>query len=131
VLRAFGFPVSGNGYNAVRRRVASLAVDTGHWRRNKPCAPRSLAAMLTAGVWISNRSRIKPRLVAAGLLANACALCGQRPRWKRKPLVLILDHINGVPDDYRAENLRLLCPNCNSQQATFSGRNAKRNRRAR
>ena len=45
------------------------------------------------------------------------------PTWRSKPLVLVLDHINGVNDDYRADNLRLLCPNCNSQTSTFCGRN--------
>ena len=25
---------------------------------------------------------------------------------------LILDHINGVPDDNRLENLQIVCPNC-------------------
>jgi 5-methylcytosine-specific restriction endonuclease McrA len=38
---------------------------------------------------------------------------------------MILDHINGIKNDSRLLNLRLLCPNCNSQTATFSGRNVK------
>jgi 5-methylcytosine-specific restriction endonuclease McrA len=52
-------------------------------------------------------------------------LCGQQPMWNGKQLVLILDHINGINNDNRLENLRLLCPNCNSQTPTFAGRNAR------
>lgn len=43
--------------------------------------------------------------------------------WNRAKLGLILDHINGVSGDNRPKNLRLLCPNCNSQQSTNGGRN--------
>ena len=28
------------------------------------------------------------------------------------PHGLILDHINGVHDDHRLENLQIVCPNC-------------------
>ena len=43
--------------------------------------------------------------------------------WNGKELKPILDHINGVSGDNRPENLRLLCPNCNSQQQTHGGGN--------
>lgn len=33
-------------------------------------------------------------------------------------VVLILDHINGINNDNRLENLRFACPNCNSQLKT-------------
>jgi 5-methylcytosine-specific restriction endonuclease McrA len=46
--------------------------------------------------------------------------------WNGIPLVLVLDHINGKNNDNRQNNLRLLCPNCNSQQSTFAGKNKKK-----
>ena len=39
---------------------------------------------------------------------------------------LILDHINGVNNDNRLENLRIVCPNCNAGLDTFAGRNTKK-----
>lgn len=40
-----------------------------------------------------------------------------------KPLTLILDHINGYNKDNRLENLRWVCPNCNSQLDTTNAKN--------
>lgn len=45
--------------------------------------------------------------------------------WLNKPISLQLDHINGINNDHRLENLRLLCPNCHSQTDTYCGRNKK------
>jgi len=70
-----------------------------------------------------NRCHLKRRLIQDGIIANKCCECGLAPEWNGKKLVLVLDHINGVSNDHRKENLRLLCPNCNSQQSTFAGRN--------
>ena len=39
---------------------------------------------------------------------------------------MILDHENGNSNDNRAENLRYLCPNCDSQLPTRGGRNKGR-----
>lgn len=39
---------------------------------------------------------------------------------------LILDHINGIYNDNRLENLRIVCPNCNAGLETFAGKNTKR-----
>lgn len=38
---------------------------------------------------------------------------------ERKKMSLILDHINGINSDYRIENLRIICPNCNATTETF------------
>lgn len=41
--------------------------------------------------------------------------------WNKGELKLILDHINGVNSDNRTQNLRLLCPNCDSQNVDTRG----------
>lgn len=69
-----------------------------------------------------NRSHVKVRLIKAGLLQEACQQCGLSA-WRGKPLSMHLDHTNGIRNDHRLENLRMLCPNCHSQTPTFSGRN--------
>ncbi len=48
--------------------------------------------------------------------------------WKDEEIVLQLEHINGVHNDNRLENLTLLCPNCHSQTSTYAGRNKKKNK---
>ena len=67
-----------------------------------------------------------------GLLEQRCDLeiCifySQPLEWNGKPLKLILDHKNGNNSDDRHENLRFLCPNCNSQlEETQGGANRGR-----
>lgn len=38
-------------------------------------------------------------------------------------LRLVLDHVDGDSTNNRRENLRLVCPNCDSQLPTFKARN--------
>ena len=69
---------------------------------------------------------LKKKLLEAGIFpADICSECGQEPLWNGKPLVLHLDHINGVRSDNRLENLRILCPHCHSQTETFGSKNRK------
>ena len=128
VLRELGFQLTGGNYAAVKRHVARLGLDTSHWKHGRPFMGKPLEAVLTPGGY-TNRTALKKRMLAAGRLTNQCAICGMAPTWNGQPLVLVLDHVNGVSDDYREENLRLVCPNCNSQLPTHAGRNAGRARR--
>lgn len=77
-----------------------------------------------------SRSSLKPRLIQEGLLEEKCFRCGNTGQWLGEPLVLILDHINGVNNDHRLGNLRLVCPNCNTQLPTFAGRKNKKEEKA-
>lgn len=55
-----------------------------------------------------------------------CAICGQEPIWHGKPMTLILDHIDGINNNDILDNLRWVCPNCNSQLETTGSRNPNR-----
>ena len=67
------------------------------------------------------RNVARQHILKDNLIPYKCAICGQEPEWNGKPMTLILDHINGVRDDHRLENLRFVCGNCNMQLETTSG----------
>lgn len=62
---------------------------------------------------------LKQRMIREGVIEDCCELCGDQSKDHSR----ILDHINGVRNDHRRSNLRLLCPLCNAQQPTHAGRN--------
>ena len=77
--------------------------------------------------WSSNktRSKIRSEIIKNKLLPYMCNECGIS-EWKGNSLSLHLDHINGINNDNRLDNLRFLCPNCHSQTDTFAGKNINR-----
>lgn len=52
-----------------------------------------------------------------------CSICGQMPEYNNKPLVMIIDHIDGDASNNMPGNFRLVCPNCDSQLDTYKARN--------
>jgi len=71
-------------------------------------------------------AHLKERLYKEGMKERICEICGQDENWRDRKISLILDHINGVNNDHRIENLRIVCPNCNASLETFAGRNSKK-----
>lgn len=133
VLRAIGLCETGSSHSTVKNAVVRLGVDTSHWLGQGHLKGKHhswgkkvvLGELLVRDSSVKNRTALKQRLLKEGVLQNKCSECGQDREWNGKPLVMVLDHINGVNNDNRPENLRMLCPNCNSQQDTFAGKNNK------
>lgn len=71
------------------------------------------------------RVTIRRFIINNNLIPYKCDYCKCNDEWMGYKMPLILDHINGIGNDHRLENLRFLCSNCNSIQDTFCGRNIK------
>jgi len=133
ILKHFGLSNKGGNYKTLKKRLNSDGIDyshiaLGHGHNkgktfNKEKTP--LEEILVEHSTFS-RNHLKKRLIKEGILENKCSICGLKNSWQQKELVMVLDHINGISDDNRIENLRLICPNCNSQTSTFAGRRFKK-----
>ena len=119
----------GNSYKKMKEYLKEIEVDTSkldNYNEARYSHPKyTLEEILVENSQYTNMTKLKDRVLKAGLLETKCAICGITD-WNNMPLVLQLDHINGNNRDNRIENLRLLCPNCHSQTETFSGKNATR-----
>ena len=54
---------------------------------------------------------------------DLCSICSLPCKWNNQPLTFVLDHINRDTSNHARVNLRLICPNCDSQLPTFKSRN--------
>lgn len=134
VLLSLGRDETGSAYRFVKNKIKELELDISHfsgkgWNKGNKSQRsynvRPLSYWLIENSTCTNFTSLKNRILREGLLKNECYICGQQPLWYGKPLVLELDHINGVKNDNRIQNLRILCPHCHSQTDNFAGKNCK------
>jgi hypothetical protein len=128
-LRRLGLRAAGGNHKTIKKYVALWGIPTSHFDphaalRGSPRRigrPRPLEEILVEHSTFS-RGHLKDRLYREGIKQPVCELCGQGDRWRGERMSLILDHINGVADDHRLENLRIVCPNCAATFDTHCGR---------
>jgi hypothetical protein len=130
-LRRLGMRPAGGNWKTLRRYALEVwRIPVDHFdpyasqRGPNAWAATPLSEILVEGSTYS-RGHLKRRLYEAGLKTAVCERCGQGEIWRGERLALILDHINGVGNDNRIENLQIVCPNCAATLSTHCGRNKR------
>jgi hypothetical protein len=130
-LQLLGLSLSPTNFTRYKRSVERLELDTSHWGygrgmqryREKRGSPRPLAYYLVEGSNIASSS-LRKRLIREEVLPAQCAFedCPTREMttWRGGQISLELDHINGISDDNRIGNLRILCRMCHALTPTHS-----------
>jgi hypothetical protein len=131
-LRRLGYCPTGGNPRTLKKWARRWGISTEHFdpyaasiaglKRVQRRTP--LETILVEGSSFS-RSNLKARLYEAGLKEPRCELCGQDENWRGRRMSMILDHVNGVRNDNRLENLRIVCPNCAATLDTHCGRKAR------
>lgn len=133
VLFKLGYTVKGNswGYSQVKRRMDDLNLDYSIFKgKSAVTKTNKLNNVKKEDILKENcrhqRIVLRRYIIKNNLIPYKCAICGCT-EWQGKTLSLELDHINGINNDNRLENLRFLCPNCHSQTSTYGSRNQQLN----
>ena len=106
--RLLGYAVKGANHRTVQRWARHWGISTGHFDpnlgRREACRARAIPL---EEVLVENssyhRGQLKARLLRSGLKQRVCELCGQDELWHGQRMSLVLDHVNGVPDDHLSE----------------------------
>jgi hypothetical protein len=130
VCRKLGFYKSYGNRQTIKKYIELYNIDISHFYIPTPGGNKrsELKDILVVGSKYSI-TNLKYRLYKEGLKNRECELCGQGEEWKGKHMSLIIDHINGINNDNRLENLRIVCPNCNATLDTHcKGSNSYRDK---
>lgn len=122
-------PYNGN-HRTINKRIIVDNLDLSKLEENKlknkkPKLDRKISDDKVFSENSEHQSIVRSRIIKNSLIKYECSICKCDGTWNNKQLTLQLDHINGINNDNRLENLRFLCPNCHSQTPTFGSKNNK------
>lgn len=132
VIVKMNMRAAGGNFKTLRYYINLYSIDITHFENHRIQQiklrflekQKPLEYYLTENSQI-NRFHLKKRLVKEGYKKYECEKCGNNGSWNNENLTLQLDHVNGIYNDNRLENIRFLCPNCHSQTNTYAGKKDK------
>lgn len=149
VLRNLGLSVNGGNFRLIKGRISAFNIKTDHmtgqgWLRGKTADLSDHlhnlrhnnrvpdGEVFKTNSLFTSSNKLRKRAIDAGI-KYVCAIescpAHKMSDWCGKPINYQLDHINGIHNDNRLENLRFLCSNCHFQTDTW-GRKQGSARRA-
>lgn len=132
LLQKLDMVCSGTNYKSIYKRIQSLDLSIEHWSGQTIIGDdgniHRFLSRPYEDVFIENStynpSSLSKMIRKRNLMEYKCNKCGIKD-WQGEELRLQLDHINGIRNDHRFENLRWLCPNCHSQTETWGCKSRK------
>lgn len=125
-LAKFGLENKGGNNRTIWSRIKDESIDTSHFRtrgRSTGQSKKIPDELVFRKDSSYKRNSLKQRIISQNIIKYECQNCNNPGIWDSRKLSLQLDHINGISNDNRIDNLRFLCPNCHSQTETFAGKN--------
>ncbi len=128
ILSRFNITLNKSSYIKLWRTIKDNKLDTTRFKQAvKKLAKTNAKSNPTVSdneIFCENskysRQMARHRIFKNNLIECKCLECGIIDTYNNKPINLQVDHINGVDNDHRLQNLRLLCPNCHSQTPTYA-----------
>jgi HNH endonuclease. len=127
-LKRHGLKTEGIPFGKRPRKSKPLCEECGQPVKRRPNVYCSVACMLR----LKRRIQVEtdPNSVGLPRLKNylldtrghRCEVCGIT-EWMGRPAPLELDHCDGNSLNNHLDNVRLICPNCHAQTATYKGKN--------
>lgn len=125
-MRKCGVPdLSGGNHYHIAKLVKRYGISTAHFLgqgSNKGVIPKTKKTAKDVLVFHADQSRQRSVQLTRALLEIGreykCFKCGLH-EWRRRKLVLEIEHKDGDFQNDRESNLEFICPNCHSQTETF------------
>lgn len=137
VLKKLGLKQSGGMQTLINTKIKNFNIDISHFKGQSWSKDQNYLTNQYIIKQVKSRSKsdeeifIQNSIVITSLnLRNRllrkgweykCKICGIS-EWLNNKITLHIDHINGVHNDNRLENLRFLCPNCHQQTETWGNK---------
>lgn len=130
MLSFLGLNTNSGNYQTLKKYCLLYSIEIPKYDRKSRASSDSLKNVTPLEVVFSNRGIkvsgqiLRYKLVKYKNRKDECEICSQLPIWNGIKLVLEVDHVDGNIFNNNVDNLRILCPNCHSQTATFRGKNS-------
>lgn len=133
VLIKSGRSASGGGsFTFLKKKIDEYKIDVNHfvYHTDNSSSLMSKEKYKLEDILIENspvtQKVLRDYIKRYNIIKYKCEFCGNTGNWLNHKISLELDHINGINNDNRKENLRYLCPNCHAITSTYCGKNKKR-----